>query len=158
MGNLIVMAINRAIYGLALIGGALTVVGCDRPTASKGIAVPTPKVERLTYLSDVYEIDRQYRSMAGPWSTTLISLGENTLDKPLQLLWILGFSAEMVGADGKQPALQEYMCHSNVDFDRQMPGLTRLERGIFTLSQGQFAIRFPEGFGVPIYHTKSSNS
>jgi len=144
------MATARTSYGLALIGGALLVAGCDRPTASQGIAAPTLELERITYLSQVYEIDRPYRSMAGPWSVDSVSLGEDPLEKPPELLWVRGFSAVMVGADGKTPASQEYMCHSNVDFDNEIPGLTRLEAGLFTLSQGQFAIQFPEGFGVPM--------
>jgi hypothetical protein len=135
--------------GLALLAGAVMAAGCDRLGTSKDSASPMPTVERSTFLSDVYQIDRPYRSMAGPWSKKSINLIENALAKPAELLWILGFSAVMVKADGETPASQEYMCHSNIDFDRRMPGLTRLEPALFTLSQGQYEIQFPKGFGVP---------
>ena len=134
----------------AVVGIALFVAGCDRPNSLTDITAAAPQVERRTFLSDVYQIDRLYRSMAGPWSETVINLVEGGQGEPPQLLWIQGFSAVMVGADGKTPASQEYMCHSNVNFERLAPGIPRIEQAAFTLSQGQYEIRFPEGFGLPV--------
>jgi hypothetical protein len=138
------------LMGHAVLGIALIFSGCERPNTLTGIAAAVPHVERFTVLSDVYQIDRQYRSMAGPWSMTAINLTEIGQDEPRQLLWLRGFSAVIVEADGKTTASQEYMCHSNVGFERLMPGLPRLETAIFTLSQGQYEIQFPEGFGLPV--------
>jgi hypothetical protein len=47
------------------------------------------------------------------------------------------------------------MCHSNLDFDparhqEAFGGSKALTTRLFTLSQGQLAIAFPEGFGMPL--------
>ena len=105
----------------------------------------------ITFLSPVYTIDRTYASMKGPQSTQGVTL----LPGPRQVLWITGFSAVMVSSDGVTPERQEFMCHSNLDM---VPELHRAYFGagdnpsarLFTLSQGQEALRFPEGFGLPV--------
>ena len=105
------------------------------------------------FISPVYTVDRIYKSMMGPQSTTEFSILE--IDPP-ELLWITGYRAVMVGADGITPMPQEFMCHSNLDLDIQEHrrlfqwNKTAAHR-IFTLSQGQLEINFPHGFGVPIY-------
>jgi len=72
-----------------------------------------------------------------------------------ELIWVTGYRAEMMKADGTTPQSQEFMCHSNLDIN--MPqhlrifGMERLSPNrVFTLSQGQQRIQFPEGFGMPI--------
>ena len=57
----------------------------------------------------------------------------------------------MVGADGASPMAQEFMCHSNLDIDAAAHGRAfgvnpAFSTRLFTLSQGQFSIRFPTGF------------
>ncbi len=128
-----------------------------------------------TVLSPIYTIDRKYRSMMGPYSEQQILLdgvpepgSEQYAPQPFappegsqspsgepELLWITGYRAVMVGADGAEPMAQEFMCHSNLDIDLaaheeawgEAPGFgSRL----FTLSQGQFEVRFPPGFGIPV--------
>ncbi len=105
------------------------------------------------FLSPVYKVDRLYKSMTGPQSSTAFSILEK--DTP-ELLWITGYRSVMVGADGITPMPQEFMCHSNLDLDIQEHrrifqwNKTAAHR-MFTLSQGQFEIKFPDGFGVPIY-------
>ena len=47
------------------------------------------------------------------------------------------------------------MCHSNLDMDPERHGQLfgwrkRTSGRLFTLSQGQFEIHFPEGYGVPV--------
>jgi hypothetical protein len=101
-------------------------------------------------LSPVYTVDREYRSMTGPWSTRSIELGRAD-----EMFWVLGYSAVMAGPDGTTPASQEYMCHSNLDFDpsrhqQAFGGSKSLTSRLFTLSQGQLEIAFPEGFGMPL--------
>ena len=62
----------------------------------------------------------------------------------------------MVAEDGRTPVSQEFMCHSNLDFDRERhAGLFDLPiyhtDRLFTLSQGQYEIDLPDGFGLPYY-------
>lgn len=103
-------------------------------------------------LSRVYHVDKKYKSMMGPSSTDRFQLGDPKKD---ELVWITGYEAVMVGADGETPMAQEFMCHSNLDIDPMAhrdavaaePGISGR---LFTLSQGQFSIRFPPGFGIPV--------
>src|ERR1043166_3674052 len=102
-------------------------------------------VRHAEFLSQPYTIDRIYKSMAGPESTQLVRLWEAD---PPELLWITGYHVKVVGADGKAPVSQEFMCHNTLDFTpldharifgAPPPFTTRL----FTLSQGQFAVDLP---------------
>lgn len=112
----------------------------------------------VEFLSPTYTVDRIYPSMTGPQSTQEVFLLKT--EKP-ELLWVRGYRAVMVGPDGKAPALQEFMCHSNLDFSdvkhhNQLLGENpNISSRIFTLSQGQFEIKFPEGFGLPVMSHES---
>lgn len=123
-----------------------------RPDLS-GETVLGAKVRTSTFLSQTYTIDQKYKSMLGPQSTQYIALFPP--QAPIELLWIVGYEAVMVAADGETQISQEFMCHSNLDinmalhkkaFNVQRESPNRL----FTLSQGQQIIDFPEGFGVPV--------
>ena len=91
--------------------------------------------------------------MKGPSSVKKFSLNDS--DEP-ELLWITGYKAEMVEPDGETPMSQEFMCHSNLDIDIKTheflfkSGRNSLQERIFTISQGQYEIDFPQGFGIPI--------
>lgn len=103
-------------------------------------------------LSEVYTIDRKFRSMEGPASTKSIYLANAA--EP-ELLWLVGVKTEMVGADGKTPQLPELMCHVNVDYDASRHStLFNTSRAVsarlVTLSQGVTAVRVPDGFGFPV--------
>jgi len=112
----------------------------------------------VEFYSDVYTVDRKYRSMLGPQSTqTIYLLGEGSGEE--ELLWVTGFRAVMVGADGETPISQEFMCHSNLDMNMRLhKRLLGLEREapdrVFTLSQGQQDVAFPPGFGMPVYSSE----
>jgi len=119
--------------------------------AADGFAAK-PSPVRHAFLSDVYTIDKQYRSMEGPGTTSSFVLGDGG---PAELLWIVGVKTEMVGEDGDTPQLPEFMCHVNVDldstrhtalFNMRRPAAQRL----VTLSQGITDTRVPEGFGFPL--------
>ncbi len=111
----------------------------------------------MTVLSDVYSIERKYRSMMGPSSGQDVRL----LDvEPAELLWITGYEAEMVGPDGETPRAPEFMCHSNLDIDveahEELLGDNHaFSTRLFTLSQGQLSARFPAGFGIPIMSSET---
>lgn len=103
-------------------------------------------------LSEYYTIDKKYRSMTGPESTTPLEI-ENG---PPELLWITGYSADVVGDAGDPTGLDQFMCHSNLDVDAaDYVGRLHLDHGVnprlFTLSQGQMDIEFPTGFGIPVW-------
>lgn len=110
-------------------------------------AAPVHTVE-LT--SSDYKIDRIYRSMMGPTSSQKVKLGK----KPGELLWVIGYEAIVVDPKSGREISQEYMCHSNLDYqpDRYQKTLpsSPLDGRFFTLSQGQQKVDFPVGFGIPI--------
>ena len=111
-----------------------------------------PLTETVTFLSRNLTIDRIYKSMQGPADSQSISL---TNDNPPELLWITNYHVAVMEPDGETPALQEFMCHNNLDFNPgqhgQMMGWSHMATGrMFTLSQGQFVITFPAGFGIPV--------
>ena len=113
---------------------------------------PAPKLQSAQALSKTYIVDRKYKSMEGPQATQSMTLLSTV--KP-ELLWVTGFRAVMVGADGESEMSQEFMCHSNLDLNqamhRRLLGLTReTPNRVFTLSQGQQSIEFPAGFGLPV--------
>ena len=133
------------------LGFALVCVICLAMPA-EAQSVSAPRYSKVI-LSDVYTVDQKYRSMKGPSSTQAIQLGEQT---PRELLWITGYRATMVGPDGHEPQSQEFMCHSNLDLDikhhANLFGWDKVAtQRLFTLSQGQYDISFPPGFGVPIF-------
>ncbi len=111
-----------------------------------------PTVFTKEILAPVYHVDRIYKSMTGPQSTSEFYLAD---EKAPELLWIVGFEATMVEPDGKTGASQEWMCHSNLDIDavehnKAFGGSKRISGRLFTLSQGQYRIDMPKGFGIPI--------
>jgi cyclophilin family peptidyl-prolyl cis-trans isomerase len=108
--------------------------------------------ETQQVLSQVYTIDKKYRSMEGPGSIITVHLGDQ--ERP-ELVWLTGIKTEVVGEDGKAVAPQEMMCHLNVELDSQkhkaLFGLKRIPASrLMTLSQGVFEMKLPDGFGFPI--------
>ncbi|MGZ8867634.1 MAG: peptidylprolyl isomerase [Thermoanaerobaculia bacterium] len=108
-------------------------------------------VQKFQFLSDLYTVERKYKSMEGPSSMKKVTL----LEGPPELLWITGVKTEMVEEDGTSPQLPELMCHVNVDLDAERHrALFNLKRAVatrlVTLSQGITDTRVPEGFGFPI--------
>ena len=121
--------------------------------ACAGAAAGEAPVRKLEVLSPVYTVDREHRSMMGPSSAQILEFPEAA--EP-ELLWVTGFRSSMVAADGVTAMPDEFMCHSNLDFDsehharlHELP-IYHTER-LFTLSQGQLEVRLPQGFGLPYY-------
>ena len=124
-----------------------------RITAGLLLIASTTVAAEKQFLSNVYTIDRKYRSMEGPSSVKTVYLGSQTA--PPELLWITGIRTEMVTEDGVTPQLPELMCHVNIDmdadrhqalFDLPRPVAARL----MTLSQGMLSSKLPPGYGFPI--------
>lgn len=140
---------------------ALVLAGClggETTTAEATQRVePAPlPVREKTVFSDAYHIDAMYRSMRGPWGQQHVYLWESP--EP-ELLWITGYETHVVDAESHEDIGQQFMCHANLDFDVQQYyddfNLTHgLSGRVFTLSQGQQHIQFPEGFGIPILSTQ----
>lgn len=136
---------------LAVFGSSAALFGCGSGETS-GADVQSHQV-----LSPVYSIDGIYRSMMGPQSTRPVKLGDAA--KP-ELLWITGFRTEMVESDGETPAPPEFMCHSNLDWNAKahrnfFKQEWWVSNRLFTVSQGQLALKFPHGFGIPILSTQA---
>jgi cyclophilin family peptidyl-prolyl cis-trans isomerase len=112
----------------------------------------TAVAAQIQFLSNVYTIDRKYRSMEGPASMQKVYLGDQS---KAELLWITGIRTEMVAEDGVTPQLPELMCHVNVDLDTaRHQALFNLARPtaarLMTLSQGMLSAKLPPGFGFPM--------
>jgi len=110
------------------------------------------KVHTKTITSKRYHIDQKYASMRGPYGFDGVTLLDT--DSP-ELLWITGYRTVVVDAKSEKPLSQEWMCHANLDFDAteyydRFPTAPPISGRLFTLSQGQQDIQFPEGFGIPV--------
>lgn len=134
---------SRCATGGSILAALLLGCGAEPP--------PLP-VHEVVLVSDSYRVDDIYRSMLGPASVRRFAFDR----RHPQLIWITGFRAEIVGDDG-EPLSPEFMCHSNLDFvdSQRHSALVRGEgarsvRRLFTLSQGQMEVEFPEGFGIPV--------
>jgi len=150
---LLVPALLTACSGVRPVAVSRPVPLPAAPAAPAAQAAPEHVFE---VLSDVYTIDKKYRSMKGPASMTPIRIEPAVSE----LLWMTGYSASVVGEDGSEGPLIEFMCHSNLDLDPKVHGaLMNGRRGInprvFTVSQGQTEVTFPEGFGIPVLSDES---
>ena len=108
---------GRFLTLLAVAAVTFTICVALGARTSRGDASPEQLADLTrsrTVYSEVYSIDRKYRSMMGPSSGQDVRL----LDvEPPELVWITGYEAEMVGPDGESPMAAEFMCHSNLDID-----------------------------------------
>lgn len=114
--------------------------------------------QTFEFVTPTYEVKGIYKSMKGPdYTNTNIYLSQG---KP-ELLWVRGYEATMVAADGHQQKPQQFMCHNTLSIHRGLDQHRRLfgaapygTRRLFTLSQGQYSVDFPKGFGIPILSTE----
>jgi hypothetical protein len=109
-------------------------------------------LKELNYVSAEMVVKDIYKSMLGPGRQDYIALEAGTSD----FAWLTGFSVEVMQADGKTPAGQQYLCHSNLEIaDVKQHYMKVANRAFnpgryFTISQGQEEAKLPEGFGIPI--------
>lgn len=148
--------VSKKIIFLFLILFSFFILSCKESDSgikeSKNYKKDVNMINTVEFLSQTYSMNRIYKSMEGPSSMQKVSLVK---DGEPELLWITGYRTVVVGPDGKTPINQEFMCHNNLDVDlRDTSNLIKLSRypssRTFTLSQGQFSIEFPEGFGLPV--------
>lgn len=133
-------------------GDTVTRLPVERPARAAATG-PGPPVFRKEFLTEVFTIDRVYKSMTGPMGTHRFELDQTAEG---ELVWITGFEAVMVAPDGETEMSREFMCHSNLSirpgpgFVYRLPTALQPSGGrLFTLAQGQLSIRLPPGFGVP---------
>lgn len=149
---------TRPAAAVLLVLAVLAAAGAtpDRAKPAEASQGAPPKQFTVESLSDVYTIDKIYRSMMGPESSKQIKLLD--VDPP-ELLWITGYRTEIVGADGKTPMPAEFMCHSNLDLNASehasVFGRGSTHERAFTISQGQLSISFPRGFGLPVLSSET---
>jgi hypothetical protein len=132
-------------------------VACSGPNdpstqAADAAQARTPTVHTKTIYSKPYTIDKMYPSMRGPYGFDEVALWES--EAP-ELLWIVGYKTTAVAADSETEMSQEFVCHANLDFDAKdyyarFPTAPPVSGRVFTLSQGQQDIHFPEGMGIPV--------
>jgi hypothetical protein len=115
---------------------------------------PGPVVRLKEFISRSFHVRKKWGSMEGPMHTQKLVLTQP--ERP-EILWITGYRASVIAAEGDAAVPQEYMCHNNLDFDSSAHGKIfgwsqdALARNrVFTISQGQFDLALPEGFGIPI--------
>lgn len=115
-----------------------------------------PLASTMVYFTPTTVVKDIYPSMLGPENTDLnVKLTEDPA-KP-ELLWVKGYHADMVGPENSEARSQEFMCHNTLSFHDTTQqhanvlgsGFFRTRR-LFTLSQGQSSLTFPEGFGMPV--------
>ena len=117
-----------------------------------GAEASSPHVYTASWYSQVYHVDAIYKSMRGPASAQRIRLAKLPSQ---ELLWVVGYQTEIVDAGKTQTLAPDFMCHNNLnitdldDHRKRFPWPEGAKR-VFTLSQGQMEVRFPEGFGIPV--------
>lgn len=109
-----------------------------------------PKERRHELLSKAFQVDRIFESMRGPFAQRKFALDPSSAS---ELIWLTGYSVEVLDADRRSPASMDFECHTNLAYPRKAPapvGFNRPKGRIFTLTQGQVDIRLPPNFGIPV--------
>jgi hypothetical protein len=113
----------------------------------------------VSFDSPTFHVNELWKSMQGPSNEQTV--GFTRPERP-EILWLTGYRATIVGENANESVSQEFMCHNNLFADVKNPmqhpeifgWSDSKKRGhhhrLFTLSQGQFEIVLPEGFGVPV--------
>lgn len=104
-----------------------------------------------TFYSSPLQIDTIYRSMQGPYEIKQIRIQE----EDEELLWIVGYKSEIINVNTEKKVAARYMCHNNLNYadTNNIPWKLKTSGDnsrIFTLSEGQTELNFPEGFGIPV--------
>jgi len=109
----------------------------------------------LEALSPVIHIDSIYHSMTGPTAAYHCTLEQGKS----HLLWFTDYSIEVTDKTGTEVLSKGFMCHNNLNFKiaeyLDHVGLPDRKGDIserfMTLTEGQDSVKFPNGFGVPIF-------
>src|SRR5436190_417706 len=124
---------------------------CLRNIAAVPAGDEGPLKSRI-FLSDVFLIDKFYRSMEGPLQVKKFSMDSDRSE----IFWVKKVKVEVVDQDGVSPSHQDFFCHFNVDYSvpqrkALLPTATVPSHRLLTMSQGQMEISFPENCALPIH-------
>lgn len=109
------------------------------------------KADTAIFYSSALLIDTIYRSMQGPYVSERIQIEKNNEE----IVYIIGYSSQVVDAKSNQALPPRYMCHNNLNYAEveDLPWNLKTSGSnsrIFTLSEGQTQLNLPNGFGIPI--------
>jgi hypothetical protein len=145
---------RSGILSLAGLLACLAGVGCGDTAVEPATEMQSGQVNQplaaeraLTIVSPTFLVNQIFPSMRGPVSTRSVKLADER-----ELVWLTGYSVEVVGPDGEEPESIEYACHTNLAWPRtgHDPAFHRPAARVFTLTQGQTDVRLPTGFGLPL--------
>jgi len=107
--------------------------------------------ETFETISPVYFVDRTYASMEGPYSIAYVQIDA---EETPYLVWITGVRASVLDENLK-PLSTDFFCHANVDIrperhKKEFDSTKQKSSRLFTLSQGNAELHFPNGFGIPV--------
>lgn len=117
-------------------------------TPQSGIA----KEHQVSFYSSPLKIDTIYRSMQGPYEIKKVNIDT----KSDELIWITSYRSKVEKVEpGTNPLSDQFMCHNNLNYSAQEEIPWKIKTSgadsrIFTLSEGQTELIFPEGFGIPV--------
>ena len=105
-------------------------------------------------ISPSFLLDGIYKSMEGPKSSKYVQLSQDST-----LLWMTGFKVTAIDAKSLRPLSNEYICHTNIDFNDvkyysnfHLPARIGVQYPRMTsLSNGMESQYFPKGYGVPMF-------
>ncbi|MBF6608676.1 MAG: hypothetical protein ITG00_08050 [Flavobacterium sp.] len=105
-------------------------------------------------ISPSFLIDGIYKSMEGPMSAKYVQLSQDSA-----LIYMTGFKVTAIDAKSRQPLSNEFICHTNVDFNaaKYYSRLNLPQRignsypRMTSLSNGSEALQFPAGYGIPMH-------
>lgn len=110
------------------------------------------------FFSDPIRIENMYGSMQGPYDVRHITLAENG---KRELLWLTDYDVTVVDESNVPLPSQQYFCHAQIMYEtgdlflkknmRMFNGTRSLPPKWFVVVPGQRSVRFPEGFGLPMY-------
>ncbi|MDC3336436.1 hypothetical protein OAW23_01060 [Flavobacteriales bacterium] len=111
-------------------------------------------INRIALTSPKFLVDTLYPSMTGPTATHYFNL-----EQPFgaKINWLVGYSTCVINSAGEILS-DDFLCHNNLDYNTTdyyhnwgLKGRAEsLVPRLATLTQGQTAIQFPKGFGIPL--------
>lgn len=107
---------------------------------------------QASLFSSPLKIDTIYRSMQGPYEIKKVKIDS----KSDELIWITSYKSKVENIDSNVKILpNKFMCHNNLNYStiEDVPWKIKTSGSnsrIFTLSEGQTQLKFPEGFGIPV--------
>ena len=107
-------------------------------------------LKELQVESEALNIDTIYRSMQGPFNVKSIAFNEDEDE----LVWLRGYSSEIIDAENEKILSDEFMCHNNLEIADKNSFPWKLKTigsniRLFTLTEGQTKIQLPPGYGIP---------